>query len=155
MVEVTRHFSATTYVVSNKGVLLHKHKKLNIWLPVGGHIDRDELPEDAAIREVKEETGLDVDLISPNELMSTTNGRELIRPHHMMLHNLNPFHQHIDMVFFAQATSTNFNVPEGESNNLKWFTKQDLENIKGDLFEDVLKIAGSVIELHHQINNKS
>ena len=43
--EITRHFTATTVIVHKNKVLLHLHKKLGIWIPVGGHIDRDELPE--------------------------------------------------------------------------------------------------------------
>ena len=60
--EITRHFTATIMVVYNNKMLLHMHKKLGLWLPVGGHIDRDELPEEAALREAKEESGLDVEI---------------------------------------------------------------------------------------------
>ncbi|MCK5538907.1 MAG: NUDIX domain-containing protein, partial [Bacteroidales bacterium] len=65
--EVTRHFTATTIVVYNNKALLHMHKKLGFWLPVGGHIDRDELPHVAALREAKEESGLDVELFNDEE----------------------------------------------------------------------------------------
>ena len=44
-------------------VLLHHHRKLEMWLPPGGHIERDELPDDAAVREVWEETGIRVVLV--------------------------------------------------------------------------------------------
>ena len=44
-------------------VLLHLHRKLGMWLPPGGHIERDEIPDDAAVREVFEETGLNVELV--------------------------------------------------------------------------------------------
>jgi 8-oxo-dGTP pyrophosphatase MutT (NUDIX family) len=57
--ETTRHFTATTYVVNDGATVLHDHKRLDLWLAPGGHIDRDELPHEAALREVREETGLD------------------------------------------------------------------------------------------------
>ncbi len=44
-------------------VLLHRHRKLGTWLPPGGHIEKDELPDDAAVREVGEETGVRVELV--------------------------------------------------------------------------------------------
>ena len=61
--EITRHFTATTFVVFKNKTLLHKHRSLDMWLPPGGHIDRDELPHIAAAREVLEETGLEVDIV--------------------------------------------------------------------------------------------
>src|SRR3712207_2907004 len=58
-----RHFTVSVFVVWEGKVLLHFHRKLGMWLPPGGHIERDELPDDAALREVYEETGLRVALV--------------------------------------------------------------------------------------------
>ena len=44
-------------------ILLHFHRKLGMWLPPGGHIEQGELPDNAAVREVLEETGLEVELV--------------------------------------------------------------------------------------------
>ena len=52
------------YVINNNRVLLHLHKRYNTWFPVGGHFEEDELPHEAAVREVKEESGFDVTLFS-------------------------------------------------------------------------------------------
>ena len=49
--ETTRHFVATCYVVNDGATLLHEHEKLEMWLPPGGHVDRDELPHETALRE--------------------------------------------------------------------------------------------------------
>ncbi len=48
-------FTASVYIVFKNKVLLHKHKKLGIWLQPGGHIELDEDPNEAALREAKEE----------------------------------------------------------------------------------------------------
>ncbi|HBQ50415.1 hypothetical protein A3B42_02065 [Candidatus Daviesbacteria bacterium RIFCSPLOWO2_01_FULL_38_10] len=56
-----KHFAATAYIVSKIDgevkVLLHKHKKLGIWIGVGGHVEKEENPKQAVIREAKEEYG--------------------------------------------------------------------------------------------------
>jgi 8-oxo-dGTP pyrophosphatase MutT (NUDIX family) len=41
-------------------VLLHLHRRLGRWLQPGGHIEPDERPEDAAVRETREETAVAV-----------------------------------------------------------------------------------------------
>ena len=56
-------FTVAIFVVQQSRVLVIHHKKLNKWLPLGGHIELDEDPEQAALRETKEESGIDVDLI--------------------------------------------------------------------------------------------
>ena len=53
-------FTAEVFVVFENKVLLRKHDKYGRWLSVGGHIELEEDPNQAAIREVKEEVGLDV-----------------------------------------------------------------------------------------------
>jgi 8-oxo-dGTP pyrophosphatase MutT (NUDIX family) len=52
------HVTSSAIVVGPRGTLLHRHKRLGLWLQPGGHIDPGEAPEDAALREVAEETGL-------------------------------------------------------------------------------------------------
>jgi len=56
-------FVADVFVVYKDRVLIRKHDKYDKWLAVGGHIELDENPNQAAVREVKEEVGLDVELI--------------------------------------------------------------------------------------------
>ena len=63
MGKIGRHFTVAVFVVWEGRVLLHLHRKLGMWLPPGGHIERDELPDDAAVREVLEETGVEVELV--------------------------------------------------------------------------------------------
>lgn len=60
---VLRHFAVAVFVVHERRVLLHYHRKLGKWLPPGGHIEANELPDDAAVREVLEETGIRARLV--------------------------------------------------------------------------------------------
>ena len=130
LMEITRHFTATTFVVYKNKVLLHQHKKFGTWLPAGGHIERDELPEEAAVREVKEETGLDVTLYNPDTPLFPADEEscQLHRPMHLMLENINPYHQHIDFIYYATAVTNTLNPATGETRRIKWFDQNDLEN---------------------------
>ena len=56
-------FTVAIFVVHGGRILLIHHRQLDKWLPLGGHIELDEDPEAAALREAKEESGLDVELI--------------------------------------------------------------------------------------------
>jgi len=125
--EITRHFTATTYIVFNEKVLLHWHSRLKMWLPPGGHIDRDELPHLAALREVKEETGLDVELlVAPVRAVGP--GVALIpEPQYILLEEITPSHQHIDFIYFARAFQDHLEPAIGESATLVWYSKEDLD----------------------------
>lgn len=137
--EITRHFTATTFVVHKDKTLLHLHRNLKMWLPPGGHIDRDELPHIAALREVKEETGLDVTLVHDEPAIHSENATEIPGPRHLLLENINPYHQHIDMIYFATADSFEAVPDEGESLEVRWFSAQELE---GEEVENDIRLLG-------------
>lgn len=56
------HVTGSAVVVGPRGVVLLKHKRLGLWLQPGGHVDAGETPWEGALREAREETGLDVTL---------------------------------------------------------------------------------------------
>jgi len=62
------HLTASAFVVSSRGVVLHRHRLLGIWVQPGGHVDANEGPESAALRETLEETGLVARHLDPVEL---------------------------------------------------------------------------------------
>lgn len=122
-------FTTTVYIVFKNKVLLHKHKKLGIWLPPGGHIELDEDPNEGAMREAKEETGLDVQLVGEAaEYDSVYGARDLIPPKFLNRHyfDTSRTHEHVDFAYFAR-TNTDEVRPEEEGGEIRWFTKEDIE----------------------------
>lgn len=134
--ETTRHFVTTVFVVNGNETALHEHKKLELMLAPGGHIDRDELPHEAAEREVLEETGLEVDIDGRDQDIGSFEwSSEIPAPDHVVLDDITvkegePVHQHINLVYFAEVESKNIS-PEGhdevESDRWYWLDKQELE----------------------------
>src|ERR687893_1950554 len=99
-----RHFTVAVFVVWEGKVLLHLHRKLGMWLPPGGHIEPNELPDEAAVREVFEETGIAAVLTGERalDLDDPAAPRQLVRPEGIQLEQITPTHQHIDLVYFAR-----------------------------------------------------
>jgi hypothetical protein len=59
------HVTASSFVISSRGVILHLHRRLGIWVQPGGHVDAGESPEEACVRETVEETGLAAHHLDP------------------------------------------------------------------------------------------
>jgi len=131
-------FTVSVFVVYKRRVLLRKHEKYHIWLGVGGHVELDENPNLTAIREVKEEVGLDIKLVQTKDLpvYSKKDHIELIPPEFMNIHQINETHQHCDMTFFA-TTESDAVVPEDPNDKWEWLSMTDLEEKKAELREDI------------------
>jgi 8-oxo-dGTP pyrophosphatase MutT (NUDIX family) len=151
--ETTRHFTATAYVVNDGATALHEHDRLGIRVPPGGHIDRDELPHEAAAREVYEETGLEADIVADRSGIEGPNGRSLPQPAHLLLYDINVDeagrvgHQHIDHLYFARVPSREIapvGTDEVDADGWEWYTPDDLQ--ASDLDADVIDLGCEAIE---------
>ena len=114
----TRDFTVAVIVVHENRVLLHIHKKLGRWLPPGGHIEQNELPDEAAVREVLEETGVTARLVCDNQIDIDLPGqpKQLCRPAGIQLALISPGHEHIDLVYLATGN------PAEEIEGVRWFS---------------------------------
>ena len=134
---ITRDFTATTFVVRGDSTLLLWHNTLESWFPPGGHIDADELPEVAAVREVLEESGLKVELITTGQAAGSLGQvRFLHSPACILLEDIEPGHQHIDLIYFARTLDDRPpKVNQREAARLRWCTWDSLaaEDIKEDI----------------------
>ncbi len=97
----SREFTVAVFATWRGRVLLLFHPKLRMWLPPGGHIEEGELPDEAAVREVLEETGVRVRLLGERGV-DVEYPRQLARPVGIQLEDIAPGHQHIDLVYFAE-----------------------------------------------------
>ncbi len=79
-------FTVEVFIVFENKVLLRKHDKYKKWLSVGGHIELNEDPIQAALREVKEEVGLDVEIFGKAQNLDEANYQELIPPRFLNRH---------------------------------------------------------------------
>jgi len=111
------------------------HKKLNVWLPPGGHIEEDELPDDAVIREILEETGIRVKIKSLKQDIDISNKdscRELERPFIILLEDIegNGKHNHIDMIYICSALNDEFTPQKLEVSDIGWFTLDEINELE-------------------------
>jgi 8-oxo-dGTP pyrophosphatase MutT (NUDIX family) len=123
-----RHFTVAVFVVRDGKVLLHLHRKLGMWLPPGGHIERDELPDEAAVREVLEETGVSVELVGERR-DDVTDPAQLHRPAGVQLENIGPGHQHIDLIYFATPSGPAEIGPYYGEDKVGWYGPEDWDEM--------------------------
>lgn len=133
-----RQFTATAYILEENRVLLHFHKKLAKWLPPGGHLEENETPPECAVREAKEETGLDIAIIQDERLWVTKwNASSFERPFLCLLENIPPYkdqpaHQHIDFIYLGKPVGGSLAPETDDSAGLRWFTLEEVISLKTD-----------------------
>jgi 8-oxo-dGTP pyrophosphatase MutT (NUDIX family) len=110
------HVTGSGIVVGERGVILLKHKRLGLWLQPGGHIDPGETPWDAAWRESREETGLDVVFRGPFDEHGVP---ALV---HVDVHDGGRGHTHLDLRYLLDGGLEDPAPPEDESQEIGWFT---------------------------------
>ena len=123
-------FTVAILVVHNGKVLLIHHRQLDKWLPLGGHIELGEDPEIAALREAKEESGLDVELLGERPPTTEAGTRALIAPRFLDIHRINPTHEHIGMIYWARPKGGDVTLATGEHHAIRWCSAADLDALK-------------------------
>jgi len=122
-------FTVAIFVVHEGRVLVIHHRKLDRWLPLGGHIELDEDPEQAALRETLEESGLDVELLGERPPTTGPGTRALIGPRYLDIHRISDTHEHIGMIYFARPKGGQVTLAQAEHHDIKWCTAEQLESL--------------------------
>jgi 8-oxo-dGTP pyrophosphatase MutT (NUDIX family) len=122
-------FTVAIFVVHDRRVLLIHHRQLNKWLPLGGHIELDEDPEEAALREAREESGLDVELLGERPPTTETGTRALIAPRFLDIHRIHATHEHVGMIYWARVKSGAATLAAAEHHAIRWCSEEELETL--------------------------
>jgi 8-oxo-dGTP pyrophosphatase MutT (NUDIX family) len=135
-------FTVAIFVVHDGKILLIHHRKLDKWLPLGGHIELDEDPEQAALREAKEESGLDVELLGERPPTTSPGTRALIAPRFLDIHRINATHEHIGLIYWARpllaeghqplpnGVSINPVLATEEHHDIRWCSTGELDKLQ-------------------------
>lgn len=131
--EGEKHFTSSVWIVSDttpKKMLLIHHKKLGKWIQPGGHIEPFENPIETAIREVHEETGIDITSLRDKIHVVDTDGTFLPVPTYFMEqkippHKEEPMHYHLDFMYVLTVSEQALVSENHKSRGIGWFGKKD------------------------------
>ncbi len=134
-------FIVNVWIVHRNRLLLIFHRQLQHWLPIGGHIELDEDPEQALYREVKEECGLDIELSGTKPSGDYPGNTFLFAPAYLDIHDITPTHRHIGMEYFARAKNDDVRLSKREHEAIRWFTKEELADPQYHLLPQIRFLA--------------
>lgn len=123
---IQRFCCVTTYVINGENkFLLLSHKKLG-WLPPGGKVDNSETPDEAAVRECLEETGIKIKLLG--EIPNIIGGQT--KPLGIQLNTIDPNkREHVDIIYLGQAEEEKICFSDREAADCGWFTIDEIKEM--------------------------
>ena len=139
-------FTVAIFVVHEGRVLLIHHRKLDKWLPLGGHIELDEDPEQAALREAREESGFDVELIGERPPTTEPGTRALLAPRFLDIHRIHETHEHIGMIYWARPKHGRLTLAREEHHDIRWCTARELDGLQPPMSNAVKWYCQKAIE---------
>ena len=137
-------------IVRNGKILLVHHSKLDLWLFPGGHIEKDETPDEAVLREAKEEIGMDVDMIKNFREKVKGEIEVLATPFYVNLHSVGD-HNHVGFFYLCKAKGDEVKINH-ESKGFRWCSGEELDD--GSINDDVRKIGKLAISLDKKISTQ-
>ena len=147
-------FTVAIFVVHEDKVLVIHHRNLNKWLPLGGHIELDEDPEIAALREAKEESGLDVELLGERPPTTGPGTRALIAPRFLDIHRITSTHEHIGMIYWARPKNGTLTLASAEHHDIRWCSASDLDHLQPPMDNAVKWYCRKAIEEVSSLKSK-
>lgn len=157
-------FTASGYLINDDKILLIKHKKLEVWLSPGGHLEEGELPHQAAQREFWEETGIKVEAIGyeSDDFMQVPfkSGLHWVckENYDRRKNNQKPLEQwkkgcekHFDLGYIVEAVDGfDYKKNVEETDGIAWFTIEEIKQL--ETLEDVRK---TIIKVFKLVNKKN
>lgn len=138
-----KHYTSTVFLVTReypRRVLLVHHKKFDKWMPPGGHQEKTENPYEAAVRETKEETGIDVTPYLPQPRAIDDRATKIPLPDYILEEKIDaredqPEHYHLDMIYIVVVPYRAAVCREYESSAIRWFTLEEVDGLP--VFENI------------------
>ena len=121
-------FVVSVFIVHKEKVLLIYHKKYREWLPIGGHIELDEDPEQALYREIKEECGLNVHILSQAPNIGHSGVKPIPTPDYVDAHRIGKDHKHVAFIYFGVSKSARVILHEREHREYRWVSRSELKS---------------------------
>jgi 8-oxo-dGTP pyrophosphatase MutT (NUDIX family) len=123
-----RHITVSGFVVHEGKVALHWHRKIGMWLPAGGHIEPNEDPVAATLREIREEFSIEAEVMRLGPRLQYEGGPAQFEPPFAVLDCWpEPDHGHIDLVYFCRHVSGYPGVSHDPDSPVIWFDAEMLE----------------------------
>lgn len=121
---VEGHLTASAWVVdpARTRTLLTHHRKLDRWLQLGGHVDGEADLLAAALREVREESGLTRVRAVAEEIFD-------VDRHRIPARKTEPEHWHFDVRFLIEADPAEPLVVSDESHEVAWVPLADVARL--------------------------
>src|SRR5450759_3129934 len=139
-------FTVAIFVVRDEKILLIHHLNLDKWLPLVGHIELHEDPEQAALREAKEESGLDVELLGERPPTTGAGTRALIAPRFLDIHRITDTHEHIGMIYWARPKNGQLTLAPSEHHDIRWCSSAELDKLQPAMSDAVKWYCRKAIE---------
>lgn len=143
-------FTIAAYIVHDNKILFIHHKQLNKWLPIGGHIELNEDPEQALFREIEEETGLhqnEITVLTPKPNFESLEQKYLYTPNLLDIHKISDTHRHIGIIYFIHANTSEVKLEKEAHHEIHWLSIKDLSSKKYNLRDDMIYAAQEALRL--------
>ncbi len=142
-------FVISVFIVHRNKVLLIYHKKYKEWLPIGGHVELDEDPEEALYREIEEESGLAVKILAKAPAIGHRGVKPIPTPAFLDVHRIGPRHKHIAFVYFGKSKSYKVKLHTREHREYRWLSKEELSNPRFGLTRSIRFYCLKALEAAH------
>ena len=141
------------YIIDKDKTLLVEHVKSGLWLPPGGHIEKNETPDEALLREIKQELGLVIKILNIQKISPEGNIIEnLAVPFYCNTHNIGD-HIHYCSFYVCELLTNKINPQKSEIKNFEWFSRQGLGDKK--VPKDVKNIGLLAFNKYEELKNES
>ncbi len=140
-------FTASVYVIKDDSVLMLYHGKYDHWVHPGGHIDPGETPDEAALREAEEETGVEAEILEdfrPDKQLEES--FNLPQPFNISLYQIREGQWHCDFAYLARVKKEGEATHGHEHEGVEWFDLEDIEEHKDQMSEDAYYAAKKALE---------